>query len=229
MLHRLKLVLASSLVIPAACQEMPNETPDAKILAIGDSLMAWNSVAQASVPDALEKGLGEPVVDRSVSAAWMQTSSDPNGKPRSGVQAQYIQGDWDWVVVNGGGNDLLMGCGCNWCDATLNTLISSDGRSGQIPNFLRNIRDDGAHVVYFGYLRSPNLITPIEACKSDGDELETRIAKLAKHEDRITFVSMQDIVPPNDASYFAFDLIHPSPKASRMIGQRLASVMREAG
>jgi len=105
-------------------------------------------------------------------------------------------------------------------------MISADGQRGQIPDFLRQIRDRGTRVIYVGYFRSPNLITPIEHCKSEGDEFESRIAKLAKQDDGITFVSSQDIAHPGDASYFSFDLIHPSRKSSRIIGERVAEIIK---
>lgn len=207
------------------CQELPSGHPDPRVIAVGDSLMAWNSPSKSSIPDIVERNIGAPVIDRSVSAAWLQTTFDEDGRPQSGVQAQYVEGDWTWAIVNGGGNDLMLGCGCMKCDAVIDSMISKDGQSGQIPDFLRRIRDRGTQVIYIGYLRSPELITPIEHCKNEGDELESRIAELAKREDGITFVAMQDIVRPGDTSYFSFDLIHPSRKSSRMIGERVAQII----
>lgn len=208
---------------------MPASKPDAKVIAIGDSLMAWNSPSGSSIPDVVEETIGAPVVDRTVSAAWLQTKFDPDGAPESGVQAQYAEGDWSWAIVNGGGNDLMLGCGCTRCEAVLDNMISADGQHGQIPQFLRQIRATGTRVIYVGYLRSPNLITPIEHCKAEGDEFEARIAKLAQQDEGITFVSSKDVAQPGDASYFSFDLIHPSRKSSRIIGQRVAAVIKAQG
>ncbi len=208
------------------CQELPSSEPNAKVIAVGDSLMAWNSTTRSSVPDVIEESIGAPVVDRTVSAAWLQTQYDPEGRPKTGIQAQYLEGDWAWAVVSGGGNDLLLGCGCLRCDAVLDKMISTDGQSGQIPDFLRHIRDKGTRVIYVGYLRSPKLITPIEHCKGEGDEFEARIARLAQQDDGITFVSSQDIARPGDPTYFSFDLIHTSRKSSRIIGQRVAEIIK---
>ncbi|NVO54469.1 SGNH/GDSL hydrolase family protein [Rhodobacteraceae bacterium B1Z28] len=191
--------------------------------------MAWNSTSGSSIPDVIEENIGAPVVDRTVSAAWLQTQFNAEGKPKTGVQAQFVEGNWNWAVVNGGGNDLMLGCGCMRCDAVLDNMISADGQSGQIPQFLRQIRSRGTRVIYVGYLRSPNLITPIEHCKSEGDEFEARIAKLAQQEDGITFASMQDVAHPGDPSYFSFDLIHPSRKSSRIIGERVAEIIKNEG
>ncbi|MGB1751872.1 MAG: SGNH/GDSL hydrolase family protein, partial [Paracoccaceae bacterium] len=119
----------------------------------------------------------------------------------------------------GGGNDLLLGCGCMACHDTINELVSENARSGKIPDFLRTIRDNGSKILYIGYLRSPGLLTPIEHCKNEGDLFEARLAKFADREENIYFASMQNIVPYGDASYFSLDRIHPSRKTSKMIGE----------
>lgn len=210
-----------------ACQDSVRHNQDARILAIGDSLLSWNSAFGSSVPDVISKELGQPVVNRSVSGAWMLTRDGDEEGRGVNVPYQYEQGAWEWVVVNGGGNDLLFGCGCGRCDTVMDRLISADGSAGQIPDLVRRIRADGARVLYTGYLRSPDLLTPIEHCKNDGDELETRIARLAAAEDGVYYVSMQDVVPPGGLTYFAPDLIHPARKTSRKVGERLASAIRQ--
>ncbi|KIC43315.1 hypothetical protein RA27_08540 [Ruegeria sp. ANG-R] len=225
-MHRL-LVLLGCLGLLSCCQEMPANAPDARIIAVGDSLLAWNATSGNSIPDVVERSIGEPVLDRSASAAWLRTGFGVDGSPESGVQAQFVPGEWDWAIVNGGGNDLMLGCGCIRCGGVISTMISEDGQRGQVPDFLRRIRDGGTQVIYVGYLRSPGLITPIEHCKDEGDEFEARITRLAQMEDGITFVSVQDVAHPGDASYFSFDLIHPSRKSSRIIGERIAQIIKQ--
>ena len=111
----------------------------------------------------------------------------------------------------------------------MNKLISKDGTRGKIPSLMAKIRRSGAQVAYVGYLRSPGMGSPIEHCKDDGDELEARIAKLAARDEGIHLLSNQDLVKPGDRSYFAFDMIHPSVKASRMIAARLAALIEAKG
>ncbi|MEX0307202.1 MAG: SGNH/GDSL hydrolase family protein [Ruegeria sp.] len=225
-MHRL-LLLLGCLSLFSGCQEMPDNAPDARVIAVGDSLLAWNATSGNSIPDFVERSLGVPVLDRSASAAWLRTGFYTDGSPESGVQAQFVPGDWDWAIVNGGGNDLMLGCGCMRCGDVINAMISEDGQNGQVPDFLRRIRDGGTQVIYVGYLRSPDLVTPIEHCKGEGDEFEARINKLAQKEDGITFVSVQDVARPGDASFFSFDRIHPSRKSSRIIGERIAQIIRQ--
>ena len=225
---KIHISLIGCLSLLIGCQEVPTSAPDARIIAVGDSLMAWNALSGNAIPEVVERNIGEPVLNRTASASWMQTGFDADGTPKSGVQAQYISGDWDWAIVNGGGNDLMLGCGCNGCDAVIDEMISEDGQRGQVPDFLRKIRDDGAQVIYVGYLRSPELITPIEHCKSEGERFEERIARLAEQEDWMTFVSSKTVAQPGDASYFSFDRIHPSRKSSRIIGENVAQVINRA-
>jgi len=178
--------------------------------------MAWNRIGQGSIPDVIELATGSELVDRSRIASFVMTG---------GIERQYIEGDWDWVVVNGGGNDLWLGCGCQKCENTLDKMISSDGTSGRIPSMLASILRDGARILYVGYLRSPGIGSPIDHCADYGNEFERRIEALATAQERITFLSLADLVPFGDRSYHALDMIHPSRKASFDIGYDAAQII----
>lgn len=197
-----------------------------RILAMGDSMMTWHSTARRSIPDAMALELGEPVVNRSMTGAKVLHGLPISGAMGMKIANQYQKGDWDWVVLNGGGNDLWLGCGCERCDARLNRLISEDGRKGAIPKLVWTLRQTGAQVVYLGYLRSPGINSLIEHCREEGAELEARIAKLAELVDGVHFLSMAGLVPHGDRSYHALDMIHPSRKASSVIGRSVAALIR---
>ena len=143
------------------------------------------------------------------------------------ISHQIVEGDWDWVVMNGGGNDLWFGCGCGECDAKMDKLIASDGGDGEIPRVINQLRDTGAKVVYFGYLRSPGVDSMIEECRDEGDELEKRVADFAKSTRGVYFLSNQDLVPEGDLTFHALDRIHLSLKASEEIGKRVAALIRK--
>ena len=200
--------------------------PDPLILVMGDSMLASNRIEGQAVADVLEADLGQPVVDRSVAGARFFHAFPITGAAGMRISAQYRAGNWQWVVLNGGGNDIVLGCGCGKCTHLLNRLISPDGRSGAIPKLVKAIRDDGARVIYAGYLRNPGTSTPVKACKPAGDELDRRLAILATIDPGFTFLSMADIVPFGDLSYHGIDRIHPSPKGSRAIGNRIAAEIR---
>lgn len=213
---------------PAQAQEARN---GARILVIGDSLLAWHSTSGLSVADQLQKILGEPVFDRSLSAARMNYALPITGGLGLSIPKQFKRSDtgYDWVIVDGGGNDLWLGCGCHRCERMLDRLVGSKGDRGKIPQLVARIRKTGARVIWLGYLRSPGFSTPIEDCKDEGDEMEARIARMAGFDQGVTFLSIADLVPPKDLSYHALDRIHPSPKASRAIAKRLAAIIRAGG
>ncbi len=211
----------------AACAETATQQPDARILVIGDSMLAWHAVSGRAVPDVIEMELDEPVINRATTAARMIYKLPISGAAGLNIPKQYRAGDWDWVIVNGGGNDLWLGCGCHKCDRKLDRLISADGATGAIPDLLLDLRATEAQVIFAGYLRSPGRSSPIEACADEGDALETRVAAFAKDHPGVHFVSMTDIVPNNDLSFHALDRIHPSIKGSRAIGKRLATFIQD--
>ena len=151
--------------------ELGNEK-QLRILAIGDSLMRWNALSGNSIAQVISKNVNAPVVDRSQVGSGMLFRQNAGQGAAVSIPEQYISKDWDWTIITGGGNDLLLGCGCMACHDTINELVSENARSGKIPDFLRTIRDNGSKILYIGYLRSPGLLTPSEHCKNEGDLLK---------------------------------------------------------
>ena len=200
---------------------------NSRILTMGDSLLAAHSVSGRAVSNAVEKQLGEHVTDRSVAGARIIYGLPITGAMGMKIAKQYRIGKWDWIILNGGGNDLWFGCGCHQCDRKINRLISGNGRSGEIPKLVTKLRNTGARVIYVGYLRSPGVGSPIESCKDEGDELERRIDAMAKADRGVFFLSLAKMVPFGDRSYHGFDMIHPSLKASREIGKRIAKIIKQ--
>lgn len=200
-----------------------------RVLVIGDSLLSWNSVSGQSVADRLEGLLSGEVRDRSVGGARLIYNLPITGAMGLSIPKQYRKVDrdtgWDWIVVNGGGNDLLFGCGCQKCDRKLGKLISEDSQRGAIPKLVARMRADGAKVLWLGYLRSPGVDSPIDSCRDEGDILEARIEHLAERDEGMVFLSIADMVPEGDRSYHGVDMIHPSRKASLAIARRIAKVI----
>lgn len=214
------------IVLLAGCTEVVPRNNTARILAMGDSMMAWHGGSRAAISDNVEQLLGEPVIDRSVIGARIFYHLPISGAMGMNISQQYWPGDWDWVIMNGGGNDLWFGCGCSVCDRKMNRMISKDGKSGSVPDLVRDIRENGARVIYLGYLRSPGVGSLIEHCRDEGDEFEHRLAQMAEADSGVYFLSLTDLVPHGDRSFHSFDMIHPSMKASRMIAQRIATIIR---
>ena len=212
------LCLLTISVLPARA-----ETP--RVLAIGDSLMAAHAISGRSIAGQLRRLMRAEVTDRSVLGARMIYKLPISGAMGLSIPAQMRGDGWDWVVMTGGGNDLWLGCGCNACDRRMNRLISTDGSRGEIPKLMSRVLKSGAQVLYVGYLRSPGIVTPIESCKDEGDELEARVARLAARINGVHYLSLQDLVPSGDTSFLALDGIHPSLKASRVIAERVAAYL----
>ena len=218
--------LAAAALLLSGCGESVSRDFPSRILVVGDSMLATHRMSDLAVADHIEESLSEPVVDRSVIGARFFYPLPISGSAGLSITKQYVPGDWDWVIVNGGGNDLWLGCGCMLCEGKLDRLISRDGRKGRIPGFLSEIRQTGAQVVYVGYLRSPGLGSLIEHCRDEGAELEARVARLAQLDAGVHYLSLQDLVPDGDSSYHAVDMIHPSVKGSSAIAERLAALIR---
>lgn len=227
-LRRLLGVIAACAMIGGVLGGGAAGAQTGRILVIGDSLMAAHAVSGRSVAGYLRRLQGASVTDRSVLGARMIYRLPITGAMGLSIPAQFRGSGWDWVVMNGGGNDLWLGCGCNRCQRKLDRLIAVDGSTGEIPQLWARILRAGAQVIYAGYLRSPGIDTPIEHCKDEGDELEARIARLAARVEGVYYLSMQDLVPSGDLSYFALDRIHPSLKASGEIAARIAALLTPA-
>lgn len=222
---RFLLWIPTLLLVLTGCGETVTRDEPARILLMGDSLMAVHHGQGKAVSHSVEKHLGEEVVDRSVLGARMIYALPISGAAGLNIPKQYRDGKWDWVILNGGGNDLWLGCGCFACAGKMNRLISEDGRQGVIPGLVSKLRQDGAKVLYVGYLRSPGMGSPIEYCKDEGDEFERRVQELAGLDGGVYFLSLANLVPHGDRSYHAIDMIHPSVKASQEIGKRIADII----
>ena len=224
----LKVVFAI-VVLAVGMTDLWAEGRTPRILFMGDSLFAVHSVSGRSVADATEDFLGEPIRDNSVLGARILYNLPLTGAMGLKIAKQYRKGDWDWIVLNGGGNDLWLGCGCNRCERRMDRMISADANRGKIPSLVARLRGTGARLVYVGYLRSPDMNSPIEGCKDEGDELERRLAIMAERDPGLDFLSLAELVPPGDRSYFGVDMIHPSVKTSRLIGRMIADLIRAKG
>lgn len=196
-----------------------------QILVMGDSMLAAHRISARGVSNTIARALKAKVRDQSLVGARIIYNLPITGALGMDIRRQYRAGPWDWIVVNGGGNDLWMGCGCTRCQRKMNRLINREGTGGEIPKLLMKLRKTGAQVIYVGYLRSPGMGSPIEHCRDDGDELERRAGLFAGMVEGIHFLSIAQMVPDGDSSFHAVDMIHPSLKGSREIGLRVARLI----
>ena len=212
------LLLAALL---AACGGGAPPDPDARIAALGDSVMAWNHGRDAAIGDAASDALGRPVATYARAGATLLGRDDPIG-------SQYVPAPRDWVILNGGANDFSAFCGCDGCGGVLDRLISADGRRGALPDLIARIRGDGARVVFVGYYRAPPARLFFRGCEDEFDALDARVLRLAARDPGVLFVSAKRVIDPADASLFALDRVHPSRTGSARIGRDVAATIRAA-
>ncbi len=224
---RIALALALTFLTTAAFSETVTRNDSSRILALGDSMLAWNRTSGSSVVDVVEASLGERIVDRSTVGASFNYILPVTGAMGMNITSQYRPGQWEWVIVNGGGNDLWLGCGCNACDRTLDKLISADGKSGKLPALFSKIRQSGAKIIFVGYLHSPGTPSIIDHCKNEDTEYQARIQALADRTADLFYVRASGIVGQGDRSYHGADMIHPSRKGSKAIARLIVEVIRK--
>ena len=75
------------------------------MLAIGDSFFDFHSDDESSIPHVAAAELGKTVANASVSGALLLEGDEA-------IPDQYVAGDWEWVIVDGGGNDVNDLCEC---------------------------------------------------------------------------------------------------------------------
>lgn len=215
----LRLLFVFAAFLLAGCSVLPESRESgARVLTMGDSILAWNRGEGASVSDVIEKRLGVPVLDASVPGARM-SASGLRGAIGLSIPGQYRRGDWDAVVVNGGANDLRGECGCNRCDAVLDRLVRRD-----YPALLDRLRGTRVFLVgYYGSIRGGG--GSFGNCSDELAELGQRLARLAASRDGVTFVSVREAIA-GDPRYYDTDRVHPSPAGSRVIGTILAEALR---
>ena len=210
------------------CVACAGPLPDgqSRIAVLGDSMMAWNGAVGQSAPHHLGDLLQEPVANFAMTGARM---SHPINLPISAgydIRKQPRKGPWEVVIMNGGANDFFFECGCEACGPVLDRMISADGIAGEIPQFINAVRQQGVPVIYVGYHRSRGLAGPVKACKDEFDTLDERVALLSDRMPGVSFVNLQTVFPEGDPTYYAFDRMHPSPKGSAAIAERLAPEVR---
>jgi len=211
----------------ALCTPVQADAARPSVLVMGDSLMAANRMKRGSISDSLSKALGVHVRDHSMFGARYFYILPLSGAAGMRITAQFRGGPYDFVVMNGGGNDILFGCGCGPCKRMLDRLIASDGRSGAIPRLVSKIRATGARVIYTGYLRSPGVTSPVEGCGPIGDKMDARLAAMAATMEGVSFLPLADLVKTEgDTSFHAIDMVHPSVKGSRAIAAEVLKLIR---
>ncbi|MGB1234462.1 MAG: SGNH/GDSL hydrolase family protein [Planktomarina sp.] len=221
------LILAFALLF-SACAPLPGSTPDAKVTIIGDSVLAWHRNTRQSVGNALADELGAPVANFSISASRISQPNPAMQFTRMQIPNQFDDRTPEWVILNGGANDVYFECLCLKCPTVVDQLVATKG-GGEIPELMLELRKTGAQIMYVGYHRSGGLGSAYDRCANELDVIEARVKAFTDGRAGMYFVDMKDIFPPRDTSFYDNDYIHPSPLGSATIAKRLAVALRDAG
>ncbi|MGF1513845.1 MAG: SGNH/GDSL hydrolase family protein [Elainellaceae cyanobacterium] len=207
-------------------KQQDNQGP---ILAIGDSIFQWNTGEKQSIPDVIGQTLHRPVTNSAVSGAHLSHPDVAAAEAGYDIRQQYDDQGWDWVVVNGGANDLNGGCACEGCDTQIDAMISEDGLSGEIPEFLRTVAATGSKVMYVGYYAMPDDARfGFDQCDDEIATQNARLMRMAGALEGVWFVSASDVVSAEDVEAYALDRIHPSIIGSKRVGEQVARAIQAA-
>jgi acyl-CoA thioesterase I len=117
------------------------------VLVLGDSIFDWN-VDRGSIPEVMAEESGLTVASAAVSGAHLSSEAGAEA-----IVNQYQPGDWQWVVLDGGGNDLNDRCACEPCEVeeeleqTLTEFIASVDSKVLLWGYYEMLFVDGRDVV----------------------------------------------------------------------------------
>ena len=136
---------------PNYCPEIDNMNEsnpitEFSVQVVGDSLFGADADGCASVSTFMSLILWLQVEDNSVPGATVIGDES--------IPEQYVSGDWNWTVIDGGGNDIMPHCTENDCDEVLDEIITDSGE-GLIPDLVEKAQNDGSNVILIGYYSVP--------------------------------------------------------------------------
>ena len=133
-------------------------------LGMGDSIVSLYGPQCLGVMACAGLELGAYIEDESVGA---QRFTNP--ETDIDIMHQYIHGAWEWVIMNGGGNDLVQECGCksdghdpDACQDVIDSLAMPETRTGDMVEFIDMVNadtNDTASILILGYYEFPESST----------------------------------------------------------------------
>jgi lysophospholipase L1-like esterase len=224
--------LMAAIVVCALLFSACGSDDDAEILVIGDSILAWNAEEQASIGDVIGQTLEREVLIAAVPGARFANPDELAARQGLDIRRQYDLVDRppvDWVVLDGGGNDLGESCECGECSAQLDELISADGTSGTMVDFVSEVAAAGSNVMFVGYYDvPPDAWFGFNQCNDVLGEQDRRLDAMAQSIDGVWFVDASEVVTADNAAAYAEDRLHPSIEGSRLVGLLVADAIVEA-
>lgn len=224
----MRYLLIAFVLMISACSPLPGTQSGVNIVMVGDSVLSWNRSSNNTVGDHLSREIGRPVINFAIPASRISQPNPFMQFTRMQIDNQLDGRAAEWIVMNGGANDVYFECLCLRCQTTVEELITANG-TGQLPDLMAQARDTGAKVMYVGYHRTGGLGSAFDRCSNELTIIERRVREFAAEHNGIYYVDMRTVFPPKDRDYYDWDNIHPSPKGSAAIAERLARAMQDAG
>ncbi len=210
-------VLVISALALFACND--ETLPEADVLAIGDSVIWWNIEAEQSVADVIAGAIARDVINAAIPGAEFLATTES-------IPQQYQAGPWEWVVMDGGANDLGAFCGTSGALPVLDRLIGADLQRGAMPAFFEQVREDGPQIVLMGYYLAPVAGGDFAGCAADFATLNDRLEAYAGQTAGVYYAPAAAVIDPTNSGHYDADLVHPSPLGSRLIGLQIADIIR---
>jgi acyl-CoA thioesterase-1 len=229
------LILAAASLATGCYEDLCPELetlPDAEaptVLAVGDSIMAMNGQLCQGVAGHAALAMDRAVRDQSLGGRRLDHPDSDDD-----ITGQYLEGPWEWVVMTGGGNDLLQECGCNVeghdeqaCMDVMDSLLDLDAGTGELPDFLAMVRADEANtatVLLLGYYPfTEGSLANFDGCNAYLPELNARYQALAEREEDLVFLPTAELMDLDaHPERIWLDGIHPSVEGSTALGELVA-------
>ncbi|MCP2504003.1 MAG: family 43 glycosylhydrolase [Candidatus Poseidoniaceae archaeon] len=199
--------------------EFDFDAEDRTLLGMGDSVMEWNREDGSTIPDVVGELTGFSVLNKAESGARIIEESYP-------IPTQFVEGDWDWVIINGGANDIDGYCGEDEI-GVLDAIVSDDVSQGDLVDLVNEVSTFAKHVMLASYYDIPSDSESMVGCEAVMEKMETRYEALANTLDNVHFFDMGDAITPSNREYYDEDLLHPSPAGCVAIGTLMAERILE--
>ena len=214
----IRLFVSFALVFTGCTDAIP-------ILALGDSVMTWNEEEGASIPDVVSQELELDVQNNAVAGAYL-TAEDNGffGFLGSDIRSQYVGGEWEWIILNGGANDLNDECQCQDCSENLNSMIDEEGETGDLVHFIEQMISADHRVAPMNYYNvSQDAEYGFANCIDEIASLSERTRLFADRVDELILIEASEVMSPEiTPDAYDEDNAHPSMEGSRLIGSLFA-------
>ncbi len=191
-------------VLLTGCGEQVSRDEKARVLAMGDSMLAWHRAEGKSIIQTVEERLDEEVVDRSVVGAQFTYFLPISGALGMNIGKQYRPGKWDWVILNGGA--MIFGFPAVASNATgwsISWFERPEDRKGcrhhsqaprrRIPGHLRRLS------------AQPGVNSLVDHCKDEDIGVQISDRGIRREGSGVHYLQVSGLVPAGDAAF-----MHPT-------------------